>query len=168
MRGVSLLEKIYLKPGDLVVAEKPVMVTTVLGSCISVTMFHPQTGIAAICHAMMPDGGSPDSFKYVDSVIHCMVLYFRQRKIPREEIQVKVFGGADMFNCIESNNSTVSRRNVIVATRCLHDYGLIPAVSDLGGKEGRKLIFRTDSGAVFLKKLHSRDWVCCVGGIENK
>jgi chemotaxis protein CheD len=131
-------------------------------------MFHPQTGIAAICHAMMPDGGSPDSFKYVDSVIHRMVLYFRQRKIPREEIQVKLFGGADMFNCIESNNSTVSRRNIGVAKRCLREYRLIPAVSDVGGKEGRKLIFRTDSGAVFLKKLNSQDLVCCVGGIEER
>ena len=151
----SPLEKIYLKPGELVVTQEPVMVTTVLGSCVSVTMYHSGTRTASICHGMLPSGGVSDSFKYVDTSIHCMIKFFKKLKIAREEIEVKLFGGADMFSGggPSVSNLTVGRQNIITATRCLEEYGLAIAASDVGGKSGRKLIFKTDSGIVFIKKM---------------
>lgn len=150
----SQLDKIYLKPGELVIMDEPMIVTTVLGSCISVTMFHPQTGTAAICHAMMPSGYGSVSFKYVDASIHHMVKWFVHRKIQMGKIQVKLFGGADMFKSDDSfsRNISIGRQNISVATCCLKGYGLVPAVSDVGGMKGRKLVFRSDTGIVFLKK----------------
>ena len=157
--GGSPLEKIYLKPGELVVAEAPVMVTTVLGSCISVTMFQPTTGVAAICHGMLPNGGKSESFKYVDSAIRYMVRYFDSLKISRGEIQVKLFGGADMFTSTQPSvrNLTVGWQNISVAIRCLEEYGLILAASDVGGKRGRKLVFKSDTGFVYIKKMIGQD-----------
>ncbi len=158
-REGSLLEKIYLKPGELIVSEEPVMITTVLGSCISVTMFHPRTGAAAICHGMLPNGGKSDSFKYVDTSLLYMARYFKRLEIARSEIQVKLFGGADMFNNAQPSvrNLTVGWQNISVATSCLEEYGLVPTASDVGGKKGRKLIFKTDTGGVFIKKMSGQD-----------
>ncbi len=158
-REDSLLGKIYLKPGELVITGELVMVTTVLGSCVSVTMFHPRTGAAAICHGMLPNGGKSDSFKYIDSSLRYMVGYFDSLKITRKEIQVKLFGGADMFNSVQSGvrNLTVGWQNISAATRCLDEYGLVPKVSDVGGCKGRKLVFKTDTGAVFVKKMSERE-----------
>jgi chemotaxis protein CheD len=154
----SLLEKVYLKPGELVITEEPVIVTTVLGSCVSVTMFHPRTGAAAICHGMLPNGGNSDSFKYVDTSLRYMVKYFDRSKITRKEILVKLFGGADMFNSAQSGvrNLTVGWQNILVATRCLEEYGLVPTASDVGGRRGRKLVFKTDTGTVFIKKINEQ------------
>ena len=158
-RENSLLEKIYLKPGELIVSEEPVMISTVLGSCISVTMFHPRTSVAAICHGMQPNGGNGDSFKYVDIAIRYMVRYFRRLEISRSEMQVKLFGGADMFNNVQPGvrNLTVGWQNVSVATCCLKEYGLVPTTTDVGGKRGRKLIFKTDTGVVFIKKMNEQE-----------
>ncbi len=155
----SSLEKIYLKPGELVVAQDPVMVTTVLGSCISVTMYHPETRAAAICHGMLPKGNGSDSFKYVDVALMYMVNFFKQLKIVREEIEVKLFGGSDMFASGQPSirNLTVGWQNISVATRCLEEYGLVLTASDVGGKKGRKLIFKTDSGIVLIKKMNGQD-----------
>ncbi len=149
-------DKIYLKPGELIIMDEPMIVTTVLGSCISVTMLHPPTGTAAICHAMMPKDHGSVSFKYADTSVHHMVKCFVHRKIRLENIQVKLFGGADMFKSDDSiaHNITVGRQNIAVALGCLKEYGLIPAAFDVGGSQGRKLIFRTDTGIVFLKKKH--------------
>lgn len=160
-RAGSLLEKMYLKPGELIMSEKPVMITTVLGSCISVTMFHPPTGVAAICHGMLPNGGTSESFKYVDSALRYMVRYFHHLEIPRKELQVKLFGGADMFNSGRSGirNLTVGWQNIAVASRCLKEYGLIPTAADVGGQMGRKLIFKTDTGVIYIKKLNDQDRV---------
>ncbi len=158
-RGEALLAKIYLKPGELVTTGEPVMVTTVLGSCVSVTMFHSRTGAAAICHGMLPYGGKSESFKYIDSSVRYMIGYFDSFKIMRKEIQVKLFGGADMFNSTQPgvSNLTVGWQNISAATHCLGEYGLVPKVRDVGGCKGRKLVFKTDTGAVFVKKMSERD-----------
>jgi len=156
-----LLDKIYLKPGELVVTEEPVMVTTVLGSCVSVTMFNARTGTAAICHGMLPYGGKSENFKYVDTALRYMLGYFKKLQIDRKEIEVKFFGGADMFTTTtkESNtrNLTVGWQNISAATTCLKEYGLTPTASDVGGGIGRKLIFTTDTGIVYLKRLRDQD-----------
>ena len=160
-RAGSRLEKMYLKPGELIMSENPVMITTVLGSCVSVTMFHPRTGVAAICHGMLPNGGTSENFKYVDSSLRYMVLYFRHLEISRKELQVKLFGGADMFNSGKPGvrNLTVGWQNISVASRCLKEYGLVPTAADVGGRKGRKLIFKTDTGVVYIKKLSDQDRV---------
>lgn len=155
---ISRLNKIYLKPGELIISEKPVMVTTVLGSCISVTMFNERMGTAAICHGMLPHGGRSDNFKYVDTALRYMIDYFKTLNIGRKEIEVKVFGGADMFNTTRSNtpNLTVGWQNISAATCFLKDHGMAPTTSDVGGQKGRKLIFTTDTGIVYLKRLNAR------------
>ncbi len=153
------LEKIYLKPGELVTAEEPVMITTVLGSCISVTMYHPQTGTALISHAMLPNGHGSKNFKYVDSSIHHMVKYFKDRKIRLYEIAVKLFGGADMFKSSQPKvpNLTVGWQNITVASQILERYDLEPVAKDTGGNRGRKLVFTTNDGSVYIKKMSRND-----------
>lgn len=159
----SQLEKIYLNPGELVLAEEPVMVTTVLGSCISVTMFHPKSGAAGICHAMLPKGRGSDSFKYVDASINHMVKFYKSRKIRGNEIEVKLFGGADMFKNVNPNTRslTVGWQNIALANECLKAYGLVLGASDVGGNKGRKLVFTTDNGAVYIRKMSGHDQICC-------
>lgn len=157
--GSSLLEKVYLKPGEMVTTEETLMITTVLGSCISVTMFHQKTGAAAICHGMLPYGKSSASFKFVDTSLRYMMHYFDSLKISRKEIQVKLFGGSDMFTTGQPSvrSLTVGWQNISAARSCLAEYGLVPTAADVGGKVGRKLIFTTDTGSVYIKKLNDRD-----------
>ncbi len=45
----------YLRPGELHIADHPGIVTTVLGSCVSVTMFSRRREVGAICHGLMPE-----------------------------------------------------------------------------------------------------------------
>ena len=73
-------------------------------------------------------------------------------------MEVKLFGGADMFKRSVANvrNLTVGWQNIAIATECLKMFGLVPSATDTGGCRGRKLIFKTDSGAVFIKKMSSQ------------
>ena len=153
------LPKIYLKPGELLVAEDPVKVLTVLGSCISVTMYAARTGVSAICHAMLPTDSGSDNFKFVDSSLQHMLEYFKQHRITRGEIQVKLFGGADMFCLTDpgSKERSVGAQNINMAQKCLRAAGFNPTVSDVGGDQGRKLIFHSDTGVVLLKRLPRQD-----------
>jgi len=77
---------IYLKPGEMYITEKPALVSTVLGSCVSVTMFNPRLQIGAICHGLLPTfkpeslyGNLAAEYKYVNSSIYKMVKQYEVR-----------------------------------------------------------------------------------------
>lgn len=146
------LPKVYLKPGELYFATSPTVVTTVLGSCVSVTMFDRLSGTAAICHALLPEGPSADAFRYVDSSILHMLEMFASHGVNRQRLEVKVFGGADMLG-VNGSRVGVGRRNVEIASQVLAAAGLKASIADVGGTRGRKLFFVTGTGEIFLKRL---------------
>ena len=153
----------YLRPGELHIGDHPGIVTTVLGSCISVTMFNRRRKIGAICHGLMPERtemrssgrDNGDGFKYVDYSIKYMIDYFRSYGIGPSEIEVKLFGGADMFPAGEGDPKylSVGKKNVITALSTLKREGMAVQSRDTGGIQGRKLHFYLHTGDVFLKKL---------------
>ncbi len=150
-------ESIYLLPGQLSIVERPTVISTVLGSCVSVTLFHCRQGFGAMCHAMLPFNRGEQDFKFVDSSIHHMLASFDRRGIPRRELEVKLFGGADMFEPSQAAGSslTVGRQNIAAATQILAAEGLQLLASEVGGRQGRKLHFQAYTGEVLLKRLHA-------------
>lgn len=149
---VTDLPLVYLKPGELHFGAAPSVVTTVLGSCVSVTMFERTSGTAAICHALLPEGSKDDALRYVDTSILRMLAMFSARGVSPARLEVKLFGGADLLGNGGSRIG-VGRRNVEIARRVLSASGLAVTVADVGGTRGRKLIFYTHTGEVLLKRL---------------
>lgn len=151
----SHIHSIYLKPGEVVVARDPLLVSTVLGSCIAVTMFSPSRGIGAICHAMLPDcTGQTGDLRFVD-----VVLPYIYRKVLEfcsgSDLIVKLFGGAQVLNVGGYSNArpSVGEQNVTRALEILASLGLVVANADTGGFAGRKLFFCTRDGAVYIRRM---------------
>jgi len=161
----SDLPIIYLKSGELHFSDKPSSVMTVLGSCLSVTMFHRKARMGAICHGLLPKcreraicGRScAERAKYVECAIEMMVKLFDDNHLKRSELEVKVFGGADMFSVrLGGRNSiSVGRQNIEIAQQTLEKAGLRVIALDVGGTAGRKLFFNTATGDVLLKRLQA-------------
>ena len=62
--------------------------------------------------------------------------------------------GSDMFPVLHPTKvNTVGRQNIAMAQQLLQEEGLVPRVADVGGRQGRKLIFYPHTGEVFLKRL---------------
>ena len=162
--GNTVRTDIYLRPGDIFISGEPATISTVLGSCVSVTMFNQEQKIGAICHNLLPvckdksrcRDNCPQAFRYVECTITRMVKEFTSRGIYLGDIEVKLFGGADMFNVKISNTGplTVGKQNIETALRILSETGLRISASDTGGSEGRKIIFHTHTGKVLLKRLN--------------
>jgi chemotaxis protein CheD len=149
-------ERVFLKPGEYCFCVRPSVVSTVLGSCVSVTMFAPGRRIGAICHAVLPEergGGEP--FRYVDSSILAMIRKFERHGIPRAALEVKLFGGSDVLSprCGRTLGITVGKQNMETALRVVEKEGLRLVTADLGGTRGRKIEFHTHTGEIFLKRL---------------
>ena len=156
----------YLKPAEMFFVDKPLLIKTILGSCITVTMFSQRAGAAAAaaaCHALLPTCGqdSPcynlactQRHKYVDCIIPLMLKKFKKMGIDASEIEVKLFGGADMFESNGKGSARVGSMNVEMARKVLEKYGLRLKSFDVGGTSGRKILFDTKTGEVWMKRLN--------------
>ncbi len=147
----------YLLVGQGGLFSKPTLVQTVLGSCVSVTMFSPALRWGAIFHALLPRrvdfagrAGNGDHFRYVDSSIWYLLRQFTRAGIAPHSLECKVFGGASPLHRALENST--GERNVETALAVLAEAGLKVMASSVGGKDGRKLFFRTDTGLVLQKR----------------
>ena len=104
MQDLEQYPKVFLQTGDCFLGVRPTLVSTVLGSCVAVTMCDPTRGIGAICHAFLPDSVSfknttrePQVCRFVDTALENMFSSLHKLKVPQENLVVKVFGGASML-----------------------------------------------------------------------
>ena len=154
---------IYLHPGEIFYSSKPAIVTTVLGSCLSITMFNPKTKFSGISHCQLPFFTKwyndklkcNEPYKYVDCTITKMLEKFDKQNIKKEEIEIKIFGGGDVIVVKHEteNLNTIGRQNITAAIQTINNYQLSITASDVGGKEGRKIFFDTGTGELYLKRL---------------
>jgi len=159
--------QIFLKPGEIVFCKDPSVVTTVLGSCVSVTLYHPLHKIGSICHGLLPscrnkfscDEICIEGLRYMDCSIRRMIKSFDIMGIRPKELQVKVFGGSDMFGDSRPGDCSLSvgAQNITTTMMMLEDFGVKLAAADTGGNLGRKIIFISDTGEVFLKRIKRID-----------
>ncbi|MBF0516480.1 MAG: chemotaxis protein CheD [Nitrospirae bacterium] len=154
------LPLVFLKPGEVYVTEKPALVKTVLGSCVSVTMFDSARCVGAMCHGMLPDcggkgcGDCPEKLKYVTCSVKYILDKIQVKGADAGRLQVKLFGGGEVLSSRANDwKASVGRQNIEAALSILEDLGLRPLTSDLGGDRGRKIFFNTQTGEVLLKKL---------------
>lgn len=153
----SHTHNIYLKPGEVLVTRGPVLVSTVLGSCVAVTMFSASRGFGAICHAMLPENSGRDyDLRYVDTALRHMYDKIAAFGIG-SDLVVKLFGGAQVLNVGERSldRQTVGDHNIAQAEAVLAALGFAVTARDTGGLRGRKLFFCTRSGDVFMRRIRT-------------
>ncbi len=152
------IPRIYLKPGEFYFAVNPSIVSTVLGSCVSITMYNDEQHMSAICHALLPEEIIPgDPYRYVDSSITSMLHQFDRHGIGREDIEVKLFGGSDILPTSDSSyrTMTVGQQNILRAQHIIARERLNLVASDVGGTRGRKILFHTHNGEIYLQRLRT-------------
>ena len=93
--------------------------------------------------------------KYVDGSIHRLYNWIERKCTNPRTIEVKIFGGTNHF--IKSSNDTIfdiGKQNIDTAMETLKKFDIKPKVIDVGGQNGRKIIFNTQDGSVLLKRLN--------------
>jgi len=148
---------VYLHPGQFLVAVAPTVVTTILGSCVSVCMHDARRRIAAINHFLLPVGGSTSpaaqAGRYGDWVSEELLTRMLQEGSRRQDVEAKVFGGACVLGAPDREGIHLGYRNVEAALAFLDRQGITVRSRDTGGARGRKLIYHTDTGDALVRLL---------------
>ncbi len=149
----------FLQPAQMWVADRPTRIKTVLGSCVAITMLAPRLGVGAMGHCLLPNAGAAtknlsrnDALKYVDSTVDLMLQAFARRGVVSDELEIKLFGGADNLGA-GMGSYGVGNRNIEAAIEVLEARGIVPACSVVGGRRGRVIEFDTATGQVWVKRL---------------
>src|SRR5208337_2330068 len=147
----------YLYPGLIFAQKEACIITTVLGSCISVCLWDPVSKTGGINHYMLPlwNGEGLPSPKYGNIAIRKLIDKMLALGCKKENLQAKVFGGGSVLET-SCGLLNVGERNITLAEDMLSDEK-IPIVSKaVGGNYGRKLVFCTGAGEVLVKKIQRR------------
>jgi len=141
----------YLFPGQVAVTRTPTAITTILGSCVAVTLWDAQRGIGGMNHFMLPlfAGSSARSTRFGNVAMEELVTQMSDAGSTLGFLRARVFGGSCMFPAMQSATH-LGNQNVEVALEFLGRRGVEIVQVDVGGDRGRKLVFHTDEGAAWL------------------
>lgn len=151
----------HVSIGDCAFSTRPMLLTTVLGSCVCATFHHPGRHAGGMFHAMLPDVGMARPHNrpctFADQAVASLVRRFRAGGMDPADLVVKLFGGANTMISTQPEALRelldVGKKNVDSARAALKSFGLHPVVEDTLGARGRKLFFATATGQVWLTRL---------------
>lgn len=148
------LKKYTIFPSQFIITTVPALITTVLGSCVSVCLWDRASHIAAMNHYLLPGGADDnprDPSRGVSATEH-LIQSLVNRKVNVENVEAKVFGGC---NSLYRHNDVfrVGERNVEVAFQVLRQFNIPVRAHHTGGSFGRRIAFNTSTGKVRMKLL---------------
>lgn len=145
--------QVYLHAGQLHAARTPTAITTILGSCVSVCLFDPSTGVGGMNHFLLPHHVERErSPRFGTVAVPELVEAVVRAGGRRGGIQAKVFGGASVIHAFRGSRN-LGEENARLALRLLEEAGVPVLDADVGGDRGRKLVFHSDEGSVWVRKL---------------
>lgn len=156
MKKPSYVLEVFLQPGEYFFGDHETRIRTILGSCVSVTFWHPKLLLGGMCHIMLPKrsgqlGGDIDG-KYADEAIELLLTEIRNQGTSAKDYQVKVFGGGDMFvHKKPFDNLTIGQKNIQVVRDLLSKNQFNIHAEHLGGLGHRYIIFDVWSGYVWVR-----------------
>ena len=149
---------VKVAPEQFYVSNSDMVITTVLGSCISACIHDPVTKFGGLNHFMLPSsGGSEDmnrSMRYGFFAMEQLINELMKFGCNRERLEIKLTGGGDMMG---SGFNQIGQQNIDFILQYLKDEGLKLLSSDLGGDRARKVAYFPLEGRMLVNKLDHRE-----------
>ena len=149
------LRTVYLYPGQVFTASQPLLVSTILGSCIAVCLWDEKTRIAGINHYLLPSGPvrAQTDLRYGNLAIERLIDEMVAAGATTSRMMAKVVGGASIMGSSSGGRQSIGDQNAAVARQVLAKYGIAVTAEQTGGVRGRKLLFHTGTGCAFSKEI---------------
>jgi len=151
-------KKITIHIGELYATTRPMVIHTLVGSCVSVCLFDPTRQIGGMNHILLPGKADMTKFdapaRYGIYAMELLINKIMKLGGNRHELIAKIFGGAHLLPAISYENG-IGRKNVAFVTEFLRNESIRIISHDIEGHESRRIYFHTDTGDVFLKRIFS-------------
>lgn len=145
--------------GEYYASARPVVINTILGSCVSVCLFDPALRAGGMNHILLPGEADLSTFdlpaRFGINAMELLINALMKEGGDRKRFVAKLFGGADIIPGI-SGEFRIGPRIISFVKEFLLNERIRVLNSDLGGNRTRKIYFHTDTGSVFVKRLKGK------------
>jgi chemotaxis protein CheD len=154
---------VYLSPGEYFVGDARYRVRTLLGSCVSITLWQRERRLGAMSHFLLAERGASRTSstetldgRYGTEALQLMLSGLAALGVAPQQCEAKLFGGGDMFPGHSSATPVqVGRRNGDAAHAMLDAQGIRLASHSLFGVGHRKIVFDIATGDVWSRQQHA-------------
>lgn len=159
---------VNIYPGEYYVTNENIVISTVLGSCISVFLYDEINNISGMNHFMLPQGTShnfstadhqfrpeklnDDSLRYGITSMEILIRELQALGAERKYFKAKIFGGGHVLGFGEKHEG-VGKQNIEFIITFLKTEEINIIQSDVGLKFGRKVLAFTGDKKVYVKKI---------------
>lgn len=144
--------------GEYYVSREPIVISTLLGSCVAACLYEPDKKIGGMNHIQMPGKADLANFnasaRYSINAMELLINGMMKLGADREKIIAKIFGGANVIPGI-SKEKAIGPEIASFVKQFLREENIKVVSSDLGGTHTRKIFLYTATGKVLLKRSHS-------------
>jgi chemotaxis protein CheD len=155
---MHISEKFFLHPGQIFVSEKPYVIQTVLGSCVSVCIWDTLNKCGGINHFIYSRYNNGDrNCKYGDISTAYLIKLLKEMGSDLPQMKAHIIGGGRN----QKPGCTIGDENVKVAEEILSENKIEIVTKDVGGTTGRKVVFHNQTGEMLVYKginIRESDW----------
>lgn len=158
-------KRITIEPGEFYVTKDESILSTLLGSCVSVCLYDPIRKVAGINHFLLSNKRYARNLPVCLSEagrygIHSMELLINtmmEAGAERRNFRAKAFGGGSILQKSEEigNFHCVGSINTMFIREFLKNEGIPLIAEELGGNSGRVIHFWAHEYSVYVKSLHA-------------
>jgi chemotaxis protein CheD len=155
-------EVVTIYPGEYYSTTGTEMISTVLGSCVSIVLYDTVAKVGGINHFMLARDTSLDEDaekklmgKFGEYAIDLLINDIIKKGGVLSRLEAKVFGGGNIFNMNASQNQ-VGDTNSKFAFEFLKKLNIPVVKSDTGGVNPRKIFFDPETFKVLMKYINNR------------
>ena len=145
-RSVTSDRKITIVQGEFRVSADPaVLLSTVLGSCVTVCLHDPVKKVGGMNHFLLPSGQVGDnggSMRYGLFAMETLINALMKEGSKKAHLQAKLFGGAR----ISTELRDIGQANAAFARDFLATEGIACLAESLGGRNARRVLYRPATG----------------------
>ncbi|MDH5716461.1 MAG: chemotaxis protein CheD [Spirochaetia bacterium] len=158
MNTPDFIVEIFLQPGEFFWGDSDTRIRTILGSCVSICLWHPKLKIGGMCHYLLASRaerktGEALDARYGDEVMQMIMKEIDKSNTRPKDYHAKLFGGGNMFANLQTDRVVkVGDKNVALAEEWLEKNSFQLMGKHVKGEGHRSIALDLWSGNVWLKK----------------
>lgn len=149
-------QHLVLMPGQMHFGGQVASLRTLLGSCVAVTLWHPQRRIGGMCHYLLPDRarkpGEPSDGRYGNEALEAMVEQILRTRTQPADYHAHLYGGADTMPEGTGLRFNVGERNIEQGWSLIDRFGFQLQGVDVGEDVPRTVTLTLATGEVEMKR----------------
>ena len=153
------LARTFLLPGEGKFSKAPAVISTLLGSCVSVCIYDTKNHFGGMNHFVLPtqDNTNLAPGRYGDFATNTLIKIALNSGSQKSNLVASVYGGGSVVGHLGALNAAsmdeIGERNIELARSLLAEHRIRIIREDVGGSQGRKIHMHTDSNEIQMRPI---------------